>query len=118
MANSNIVVITANLGRDPEMQYLGSGTALTKFSLPVDIGYGDKKSTEWVNVSVFGKQAEACKEHLRQGSLVQVTGKLDKTWVNDKGNATIQLKALQVDFLAKFGKQQEEQAEAYEDMPF
>ena len=118
MANSNVIVITANLPRDPEMQYVGSGTALTKFSLPVDVGYGDNKDTEWVRIAVFGKQAEACHEHLRKGSLVQVVGVLEKTWVSDKGQANIQVKATQVNFLANFGKQEEQAEFVEDDIPF
>ena len=116
MTSSNTLIVTSRLGRDPEMQYLSNGTALTKFSLPVDIGYGDKASTEWINVAIFGKRAEQCNEHLRKGSLVAVTGKLEKTWVSDQGKASIQMKAIEVDFIADFGRQEEKQDT--EDMPF
>ncbi len=117
MANSAKVIITSNLSRDPEMQYLeNSGTALTKFSLPVDIGWGDKKDVEWVNVAVFGKEAERCREHLRKGSVVTVTGNLDKTWVNKEGKASLNVKAIQVDFISNFGSIKED--DEFEDMPF
>lgn len=108
MASSNYVFITSRLGKDPEMQYLDSGTALTKFSLPVDIGWGDKAETEWVNVAVWGKQAESCHAHLRKGSLVTVAGTFEKTWVSDNGKASIQVKAISVNFISDFGKQESE----------
>lgn len=109
MTSSCTITITSRLGSDPEMQYLpSSGNALTKLSLPVDVGWGENKYTEWVKVTCFGGLAERCNEHLRKGSLVTVVGELDKTWVNDKNVASIQVKAVKVDFLADFGKQQQE----------
>lgn len=107
MTSSNYLFITANLGRDPELRYTNTGTAVTNFSLPADVGYGEKKDTEWIRVTVFGRQAEVCHEHLRKGSLVSVAGQLEKTYVNDEGKATIQVKALNVNFLANFGQEKD-----------
>ena len=107
MTSSNYVFITAHLGRDPEMRYTNKGTAVTNFSLPADVGYGENKDTEWVRVTVFGREAELCNEHLRKGSLVSIAAELEKTYVNDEGKATIQVKALNVNFLANFGKEKD-----------
>lgn len=60
MENTTII---GNLGRDPELKYLPDGTPVCEFSLAVS-GY---KTTKWVRVSVFGKQAESCNQYLAKG---------------------------------------------------
>lgn len=116
--SSNTIVITSRLGNDPDAKNTNSGTAVSSFSLPVDVGWGDSKETEWVRVSVFGKRAENCNQYLRKGSLVTVVGTLEKTWVNDKGKATIQMTAERVDFLSDFGKQEQTVVNDYSEVPF
>lgn len=105
MSSSWTVIGTSRLGNDPELSYTPKGTAVCKFSLPVDIGWGENKETEWVKVTVFGSKAEICNKYLRKGSLVSVNCKLEKTWVSEQGKATIQLVVNDIDFIADFGKQ-------------
>lgn len=67
-------VLVGNLGRDPIMQYTEQGLAFTKFSLAVNRGTGDNRTTIWWDITTFGKQAETCHEYLRKGSRVIVSG--------------------------------------------
>jgi len=78
----NNVSFTGRLGKDPEMRYLPSGDAVTKF--PVAVGVGD--DTIWFDVEVWGKAAESCNQYLRKGSRIAVNGSLrqDK-WESDDG---------------------------------
>lgn len=116
---SATVVITSRLGQDPELRYTEKGVAVCTFSLPVDVGWGENKDTEWVRVTVWGTRAEQCNEYLRKGSTVSVTATFEKTWVSSKGDASIQVKADRVDFISGFGKSEpKEYEEAFEDMPF
>lgn len=117
--NGNVSILVGNLGKDPEMRYTDNGTAITNFSLPVETGWGDNTNTEWVRISVFGKEAERCHEYLHKGSSVLVVAEMDKPWVNDSGKATLQYRAIKVTFLARFGKQvNNQQSEPDDDMPF
>lgn len=68
-------MVIGRLGKDPELQYLASGAAVTKFSVAADSGFGDKKKTEWFNVVAWEKTAEACAQYLAKGSLVYVEGR-------------------------------------------
>ena len=45
---------------------------VANFNLAIDQGYGERKTTAWVRVSVWGKQAEACHQHLSKGDMVCV----------------------------------------------
>ena len=75
------IIITGNLGRDPEMRYTPSGQAVTSFSVAVNETYtnnsGEKvKKTLWFRVSAWGKQAETCNQYLKKGQMVLVEGRL------------------------------------------
>ena len=68
-----------NLGKDPETRYTtGSNpTAVCRFTIAVDKGYGENKKTVWVNIVTFGKLAENCQKFLQKGRKVYASGELD-----------------------------------------
>jgi single-strand DNA-binding protein len=70
------LIFLGNLGKDPEMRHTQNGNAMTTFSVAMDVAQDDKPV--WVDVAVFGKQAEACNEYLHKGSKVLVQGKISK----------------------------------------
>ena len=70
------------LGKDPEIRYLPSGEAVASFSVAVGSQWKDKnsgekqESTEWVNITAFGKLGEICGEYLKKSSQVFVSGRM------------------------------------------
>lgn len=77
----NKCLIIGNLGRDPEMRYTASGTAVTQFSVAVNRNSRDengewRKETEWFRVVLFRDQAERAAEWLRKGTKVYVEGRI------------------------------------------
>lgn len=77
----NKCMIIGNLGRDPEMRYTASGTAVTQFSVAVNRNTRDengewKKETEWFRVVLFREQAERSAEWLRKGTKVYIEGRI------------------------------------------
>jgi single-strand DNA-binding protein len=78
----NKVQIIGTLGRDPEMKYLPSGSAVVTLSVATDESYNDKQSgqkverTEWHRISAFGKLAEIIGQYLKKGSKAYFEGKL------------------------------------------
>ena len=78
----NKVQIIGTLGRDPEMKYLPSGSAVVSLSVATDESYNDKQSgqkverTEWHRISAFGKLAEIIGQYLKKGSKAYFEGKL------------------------------------------
>ena len=68
-----------NLGKDPELRYSTgqNQTAICRFSIAVNKGYGDNKKTVWINIVTFGKLAENCQKFLVTGKKVYVAGELD-----------------------------------------
>jgi len=76
------IIITGNLGREPEMRYTPSGQAVTSFSVAVNETYtnnnGEKvKKTIWFRITTWGKQAEICNQYLKKGQQVLVEGRMN-----------------------------------------
>ena len=87
----NSVIIIGNLTRDPEVRYsTGTNqTAIGKFSVAVNDGYGEKKKTSFIPVTVFGRQAEMCQRYLHKGSKVAVKGRIQTGSYKDKEGRTV-----------------------------
>jgi len=76
------VILVGNLGRDPEMRYTPSGSAVCNFSMATSENWtgqdGSKQErTIWWRVGVFGKMGEACNTYLKKGSKVLVEGRMN-----------------------------------------
>jgi len=82
MAGVNKVIIIGNLGRDPELKYTNSGTAVCRLSVATSRHWKnsntgeDQSETEWHRITVWGKQAEHCNNYLSTGRQVYVEGRL------------------------------------------
>jgi single-strand DNA-binding protein len=72
----NIISITGRLAADPELRFAPSGTAICNFTVASDVGFGDKKTTNWFKCAIFGKRAEGVAPHLKKGQEVTVFGSL------------------------------------------
>jgi single-strand DNA-binding protein len=103
------LTLVGNCGRDPEMKYLDSGKAVTKFSLAVSKGYGDKKSTLWFNITCWEKLGETVNTYVRKGSKLLVVGELNadektgspRIWNGQNGPGTsFEVTAKEVRFLS------------------
>ena len=77
----NTVQLIGNLGMNPEVKNLESGSTLAKFSIATSDRYKNNKGeqvedTTWHNVIAWGKTAEIAEKYLKKGSQVAVEGKL------------------------------------------
>ena len=75
----NNITVIGNVGRDPELRYANSGTAVLKFSIADTIGKDDNKKTTWHDITVFGEMAENVGSALGKGQRVVVMGRLQKS---------------------------------------
>ena len=121
MASVNKVFLIGNLGRDPEVRYTGSGTAVASLSLATTERFKNKKGewedrTEWHNVIFWGRLAEVAGEHLSKGKTVYIDGRLQtRKWQDRDGKDryTTEIVAEKMVMLsrkegAKFGEPSEE----------
>lgn len=82
----NTAIFVGRIVRDPEMKYLTTGTACTRFTVAVDRGLSKDKQEEakskgwptadFIPVTVWGKSAENCANYLAKGSQVAVQGRI------------------------------------------
>ena len=78
------VTILGKLGKDVELKDI-NGTALAKFSVAQNVGFGDKKTANWFEVSIWGAQAKSnFVDYLKKGQMVQVVGELSTREYNGK----------------------------------
>jgi single-strand DNA-binding protein len=90
MVSYNKVILIGNLTKDPEIRYTPSGTPVANFRLAVNHKYkqGDdlKEEVCYIDIVVFGKQAENCGQFLNKGQSVIVDGRLqERRWETDDG---------------------------------
>jgi single-strand DNA-binding protein len=93
----NIVVISGNLGRDPELRFTNDGKAVCEFSIAHNEvhGSGDNRqeTVHWIRIVAFGKTAQLVAEHKHQGDEVFVEGSLTYSeWTDTDGNKRTALK--------------------------
>jgi single-strand DNA-binding protein len=107
-SNINVVVITGNLTRDPELRSLPSGTSVCELRVAVNSRRKDGASGEWVDkpnyfdVTVWGAQGENCANYLSKGRPVAIEGRLDwREWETREGakRQAVQIIANSVQFL-------------------
>ncbi|KOO02763.1 single-stranded DNA-binding protein [Vibrio nereis] len=88
----NKVILVGNLGSDPEVRYMPSGSAVANITVATSETWRDKatgeqrEKTEWHRVALFGKLAEVAGEYLRKGSQVYIEGQLQtRKWQDQSG---------------------------------
>lgn len=87
----NRVTLIGNLGKDPEVRHLESGSAVGKFSIATNENYRDKAGewqtiTEWHNIVCWRNLAERAERSLKKGSLVYLEGKITtRKWQDQEG---------------------------------
>lgn len=73
----NIFTGTGRIGRDAEVRSTQNGTSVAGFPVAVDVGFGDKKQTLWLDASIWGKRAEGgLIPYLVKGQQVSVSGEI------------------------------------------
>lgn len=111
----NKLIITGNLGRDPEMRYTPQGQPVTNFPLASNRKYTNTQGetineTTWVRVQAWGKLAEVCNQYLKKGAKALVEGRLaidtktggPRIWTAKDGTAHVDFEVVaeRVEFLS------------------
>lgn len=88
----NKVIVIGNLGADPEVRYMPSGSAVTNIRVATSERWKDRQTgeqqerTEWHRIVMFNKLGEIAGEYLRKGAKVFVEGKLrTRKWQDQSG---------------------------------
>jgi single-strand DNA-binding protein len=122
ISNLNVVAISGNLTRDPELRSLPSGNSVCK--MRVAVNSRRKQGNEWVDkpnffdVTVWGAQGENCATYLSKGRGVVVDGRLDwREWEAQDGSKrqAVEIIANNVQFLGEAKQTQPTSDVPYDD---
>jgi len=95
------------IGRDAELKHTANGKSVIGLACVYDIGWGDNKKGQWIEVSIWGKQAEALAPYLLKGKQIVIYAddvELETYQKND-GTSGSKLKARAVNIDLTSGQQ-------------
>lgn len=82
----NKITATGRLAADAEIRYTAAGDAVLGFRLASDVGYGERKSTNWFSCQVWGKRGESLAPMLTKGTPITAFGTLTlREWTDREG---------------------------------
>jgi len=94
MASFNRIIMIGNLTRDPDYKQLTSGQAVCRLGLASNRQFKNKSTGSmvqevcYVDIDVWGAQAESCRQYLQKGRAVLVEGRLKlDTWEDPQGQS-------------------------------
>lgn len=111
MAGVNKVILLGNLGKDPEVRHLESGSTVANFSIATTETYKDREGqrkdvTEWHDIELWEGLAKIAEQYLKKGDQIYLEGKMKSdTWKDESGNnrKKIKIRGLSMTMLRKGG---------------
>jgi single-strand DNA-binding protein len=112
-----VLTATGRVGKDAELRSTNSGEKILSFSVGSDIGYGQNKSTVWLDCSVWGKRGESLAQYLTKGSSVTVIGEFGQRVYTNKSGETVTATTVKVMEVALQGGGQQQPKQDYQAPP-
>lgn len=72
----NVFTGIGRLGRDAEVRHTQAGKPITTFAVAIEDGFGDNKTTTWLDCAMFGERGEKIASYIRKGDRIGVTGSI------------------------------------------
>lgn len=91
MAGVNKVILIGNLGADPEVRHLESGSVVANFNIATSETYTNKggervEQTEWHRIELWDRLAQIAEQYLKKGNQVYIEGRLrTENWTDKDG---------------------------------
>ncbi len=107
------MILVGNLGADPEMRYLESGSKVATINIATSESYTNKsgervEQTEWHRVELWDRLAELCEQYLGKGRTVYIEGKIRTSTYQDKEGVTRYDKRIRATNMTFMGGRHEE----------
>jgi single-strand DNA-binding protein len=123
MRSVNEVTLIGNVGNDPEVSTLGSGTKRAKLSLATTRQWtsdkGKQEKTDWHRITAFGKTADIIEEFVRKGDRLYLRGQIEYSETeDDKGGKRYWTDILVRDVVMLGGRERERPPETTPRDPF
>ena len=80
----NKIIVMGRLTRDPELRNTPSGTPVCEGRVAFDNGWGENKKACFIDVTVWGKQAEFVSKYFKKGAGIHIDGRLEMDSWKDK----------------------------------
>ena len=123
MNDLNLCNFICRAGKDPELRFTNSGTAVATFTAAVGRKYKDTDETTWLNIIVWGKLAESVvAKYVTKGKQLFVSGRLQNRSYQDRDGNTRYMTEIVAENIQLLGgseaKRQEPHQETWDDTPF
>ena len=107
------MILVGNLGADPEVRHLESGSKVANISIATSESYTNRsgervEQTEWHRVELWDRLADLCEQYLSKGRTVYVEGKIKTNTYQDKDGVTRYDKKIRATNLTFVGGRNEE----------
>ncbi|MEY4382874.1 MAG: hypothetical protein RI995_416 [Bacteroidota bacterium] len=119
MAGVNKVILLGNLGQDPEIRFLPSGTKVANISIATTESYTNKEGqrvdqTEWHRVELWDGLAGIAEQYLKKGNQVYIEGKIRSEEYQDKNGNTARSYKIRATSMNLIGSRDQSTGEAKE----
>ena len=82
----NKAILMGRLTRDPVIRHTDSGKAVCNFTVAIENGYGEEKSTDFISCVAWNKTAEFVDKYFAKGRMIIVVGRIrTRTWEDRDG---------------------------------
>lgn len=110
----NKCILFGNVGKDPEIRKLESGTMVAKFSLATNKSYTNHKGekvteTAWHNIVLWNKLAESAEKYVKKGNSIIIEGEISYRSYQNKEGQTIYVTEIMGNALHFAGGKKEEE---------
>ena len=83
----NLVILKGRLTADAELKTTPNGKSVCSFTLAVDRGFGDNKTTDFLTCVAWEQRAEFISKYFAKGSEIRVLGEINtRKWQDKDGN--------------------------------
>lgn len=72
----NVWNFSGRVGADAELRTVQSGEKVLSFRVANDVGFGSRKTTQWVECQLWGNRAESIANYVKKGDRITVSGSL------------------------------------------
>ena len=113
----NICVLSGRFTDNPQTKKTSTGETMAAFTIAYNEGYGEKKRTEYYDVTAFGKIAERVGIFGKKGNRVQVSGKMEYTTYtkNDEKRKAFRIIANRIEYIDR-PEEPKKESKPYEDI--
>jgi len=108
------------IGRDSELRSTAQGTSVCSIACVYDIGWGDKKRSQWMDAVLWGKQAEALAQYLTKGKQIVIYAddlEIETYEHNGKTGSKLKCRVINVDLTDNKEAQQQQAPQQRQQAP-